>query len=112
MIKTPFGCISADIKTTYHINWLTYAYNLNEGQVGLEDVVKNTYGKNIEMESSNDTDYSYTIRKEKLTEYDIQNLEAIVKSGSFEDYNLRLIMTDLANKDIIPEGSYVVTMSW
>lgn len=112
-IRTAVGTLAAQVKTTYHVDWLTYAHTIKAGMVGLEGIVAQAYGHEMEMlESDNDTDYSVSVRKEKFDDYDQERLAKYIKSKHFPCDSLRLILTDLANKDIIPEGQYVITMSW
>lgn len=108
-LRTSVGVLAAKVVTTYHVNWLSR----DAGQLGLEDVFKLAYGKPMEMlESPNDTDYAVTVTKEPLGEYDLSSIKECVDSGSFEYYYLRLLMQNLAIKNVIPVGEYVVTMSW
>jgi hypothetical protein len=112
-LRTPHGELAAKIATTYHIDWLTYAYVSANGRVGLEGIFKKAYGKPIEMlESPNDTSYSETVKKEPLGDYDRETIERCVAQGGFEDYHLGIFLNDLCNKDILPPGEYVVTVSW
>lgn len=111
-IKTPFGKLAAEVKTTYHIDWLTYSYHRDAGRVGLDDIFKAAYGKSLDIESGNDMDYSYSITKEPLDEYELETIEECVAAGSFEDYNLPLFLQDLVNKNILPAGHYVIGVSW
>lgn len=112
-IRTTAGLLSASVKTTYHVDWLTYAHTRNAGMLGLEDIVANAYGHEMEMlESPNDTDYSITVKKENLSDYEKKDLADHLKAKCFPCYSLNLILTDLANKNVIPEGHYVITMSW
>lgn len=112
-INTTHGQLTAQIQTTFHVYWLTYAHNTQAGEVGLEGIVESYYGKELEMLGcSNDTDMSFNIKKKKLDTYDESSLKNIVTRGHFEFGSLRLVLQDLVNHDVLPEGCYVVTMSW
>jgi hypothetical protein len=104
--------LSITTKETHHIDWLTYSHVQERGEVGLESIVADVYGKSFEFGGSNDSDYAFAVKNEPLDEYDIATLNEIVKSGFIEDYQLNLIMTDLCNTGVIAAGNYVVTVSW
>lgn len=91
---------------TYHIDYL--------GMDGLERFITAAYGKNMEMtESPNDTSYEIEVEsKEEFDKYEKENIEKIIEKGWFEHYNLRLVIQDLVNKDILPVGNYIIRMSW
>jgi hypothetical protein len=111
-IRTKVGLMAADVKTTYHVNWSTGYSGQKTGLLGLEGVLAKAYGKSLEIESSNGTTYCFNLKKEELDEYDRESLDEILDNDSFEDSYLPLILTDLCNKDIIPAGQYVITVSW
>lgn len=112
-IRTPHGLLAAEVKTTIHCDWLTYSYVKEKGKVGLEGIFEAAYGKPMDMtECPNDTDFSMDIKKEVFNEWDQQTVDEAVARGHFAEYSLRTMMTDLCNKGILPEASYVVTMSW
>jgi hypothetical protein len=53
----------------------------------------------------------FEIKKEKLTKWDQEKLD---KFKTTEDYNYisHVLMTDLCNNDIIPEGNYLIKVFW
>tara|TARA_R110000851_G_scaffold1833_1_gene7189 strand:+ start:286 stop:612 length:327 start_codon:yes stop_codon:yes gene_type:complete len=104
--------LSITTKETHHIDWLTYPHVQDHGEVGLDKLVAEVYGKSFDIGSNNDADYVITIKNESLDAYDIAALDGIIKSGYIDDYQLHLIMTDLCNKGVIAAGNYVVTVSW
>ena len=111
-LRTKCGILDAEIKTTIHCDWLSYVHVTQAGKLGLEGIFAKAYGKPIEMEASNDTDYSFNIKKEDLSAYDLGELEEFISKGSFPDYQLRTFLVDLCNKEIIPQAHYVVRVSW
>ena len=112
-IKTPHGEIAARSVLTHHMMWLTYNYNRKDNQVGLQSIFTAVYGKKMQMiEVSSDTVFSFDIKKAELDEYMTNKLQQRVAEGSFESWYLPQFMTDLANKDVLPAGTYVVTVSW
>tara|TARA_R110000851_G_scaffold281823_5_gene435328 strand:+ start:301 stop:627 length:327 start_codon:yes stop_codon:yes gene_type:complete len=104
--------LSITTKETHHIDWLTYSHVSDRGEVGLDELIAEVYGKSFEIGSDNDSDYAFAVKDEPIGEYDIATLNEIVKSGYIEDYQLDLIMTDLCRKGVIAAGNYVVTVSW
>jgi len=112
-LRTKQGILAADVKTTFHVNWLTYAHNIQAGQMGLEGLFKEAYGKPIEMtEGRNDTHYKHEVKREVFAEYSRISVDECIERGWFEDYMLGSMLRDLCNKGVIPEGCYVVSVSW
>jgi hypothetical protein len=112
-VRTKCGILDARVKMTIHCDWMTYVHVRETGKLGMEDIFASAYGKTMEMtESPNDTDYSWDIKKEKLSEYDLKAVEESINRGWFPDYYLRMMLIDLCNKEIIPEAHYVIRMSW
>lgn len=107
--------LAMNTKTTHHVDWLTYSWVRDKGMVGLDEICKEVYGKAIDMGSPNDTDYSCSVKKDNPdidNEADAEEIDLIVANGFFEDWQLNLVMSDLCRRGAIPEGNYVVTMSW
>jgi hypothetical protein len=91
------------VKKTFHVD----AFDM-------EKITEIVYGKSIEMlESPNDTTHQVSgVKKEELDEYDISTLEKAIKDGCLENYNYRIMLTDLCNKDYLEPGDYFLRMSW
>jgi hypothetical protein len=104
--------LSITTKETHHIDWSTYSYVRERGEVGLDELIAEVYGKSFAIGSPNDTDYAIAVHGKILGEYAIAELHGIIKSGFIETYQLALVMNDLCGKGVIAEGSYVVTVSW
>jgi hypothetical protein len=113
-IQTAVGVLEGGLIPTFHINWFTYGYTLEQGMVGLDGVVEAAAGKPLEMlESPNDTDYSVDIStKAVLGKHESDVLEKCFRTGGFECYYLRIVMQDLVNKDVLPAGRYIVRFSY
>lgn len=111
-MKTPYGELACACAATYHVNWLTYAHDRAAGKIGLETLVAKTYERALEMESSNDTDYSIDVKKKDLDEWDKPRLARFIANGFFGEHDLGLVMQDLCNRDILPPGKYIVRVSW
>jgi hypothetical protein len=109
-LRTSVGILEAEIKMTYHVNWfITY----DKTKKSLEQIFELAYGKPMEMlESPNDTDYSLNIKKEEICDYDQRILNENIARGHFTCWHLGTMLTDLVNKNIIPQGNYVVNVSW
>lgn len=81
----------------------------------LDEFIEEVYGVNYEPtareEWSNDTEHCFILKKKLLDDYDTKKIRAL-ESGKPEDYSLRVIMTDLCNKNLIEEGTYTISVSW
>lgn len=109
--------LNLKVKTeqTHHVDFLTYAHVSKENMVGLDEFIADCYGldKSMEMGCGNDTDHSVNVRPEKAEgEWDTDRLDKIKRTGFMEEYDLHLVLCDLCADGRIPEGKYVVTMSW
>jgi len=109
--------LNLKVKTeqTHHVDFLTYAHVRKENMVGLDEFIADCYGLDspMEMGCQNDTDHSVNVRPEKVTgEYDTNHLDEIKRTSFMEEYHLHLVLCDLCADGHIPEGTYVVTMSW
>lgn len=92
-------------KTAFHMDWFH----------DLAPVITEAWSatSRVEMEETpNDTDYTCSVKKGPLSKYDLESLTEAKAQGGFMDYYLELVMTDLANQDIVPEGNYVVRVCW
>ena len=111
--------MSLDLKVkteqTHHVDFLTYAHVSKENMVGLDEFIADCYGLDspMEMGCGNDTDHSVNVRPEKAKgEWDTDRLDKIKRSNFMEEYDLHLVLSDLCADGHLPEGTYVVTMSW
>jgi hypothetical protein len=83
----------------------------------LEEFIKFVYGDEIDYdfcsdrEASNDSVYDFNVCKEKIDGYDQEQLD-IFKQGQSGSWMTQTILTDLCNRDLIPEGEYLVTVCW
>jgi len=63
-----------------------------------------------DMEWSNDSTHTFSVQKEPWDAYLQGKMDKfLIGRGS---YSLRVILTDLANRDLIPEGNYLITVCW
>lgn len=69
------------------------------------------YESVAENEWSNDSQYSFNIKKEELDAYYNRSLEA-AKIGKWRDVSLRPILIHLCNEGLIPECEFVVKVCW
>src|SRR5690606_9459132 len=81
----------------------------------IEQFIKQHYNHDFsvssDQEASNDTEHSFNVKKETLNKWDQETLNNFIKEGR-DGHSLRVILTDLANKDLIPEGTYLISVSW
>lgn len=61
-------------------------------------------------ERGNDEDWEVTIKKEVLDTYDQEHLTP--DDGRYRQWSTRIFMTDLCNRDLIPDGTYLISISW
>jgi hypothetical protein len=77
--------------------------------------VASVYGHRFEIvadqELSNDSQATFTAKKEALDEYDQERIDEFAATGKYS-YLTHTIFTDLANRDLIPEGEYLVEVCW
>lgn len=101
--------LSVTTKTTHHVDWLTYSYNREKGECGIQELAEEVYGVSIDMGGAAWTEYSQTVAP---TEMDSDDLAAIIKNKYIEDYQLGKLMDDMCFRGNLPASSYVVTISW
>lgn len=109
--------LTLGVKTelTHHVDFLTYAWMRGKEVVGLDEFIADCYGldKPMEMGCGNDTDHSVNVEPKKSEfDWDKDQLAEIKRTGFMEEYHLNLVLCDLCADGHIPEGIYVVTMSW
>jgi hypothetical protein len=113
-MKTKFGEISCEKITSYHLNW----YDVNrDGKISLSEVARKYLGiPKLTLLSDNDTTYDFRVKKEVFDEEEMEDhkesIENMVKTSTVENYELVTLMTDLCLNDVIPEGDYIVHVSW
>jgi hypothetical protein len=80
-----------------------------------DTLVKAAYGIDYEFcadnETPNDTNYRFSAKKKELSKYEIDKLEGF-KRGEYVPYMAHILFQDWANRDIIQEGDYLITVSW
>jgi len=82
----------------------------------LERFLGDIFGNNIEMlESPNDTSHTTSIEKSFEDKYtsieDLQEIEDKMNNGNFE-YYLSQVFSWLYKHKFIPEGNYIINVSW
>lgn len=81
----------------------------------LERLIKEEFGHDFSIpadeEVGNDTSISKNIQKEELAKYDKDRLTEFLHIGRYGPC-LQVLMTDMANRDVIEEGDYVIRVSW
>lgn len=104
-----------DYNKFFKRNFAEYmVYNVSSGNL---DTLIQTYYKNKDysfiedQEMSNDSDKEFSIKKEKLNKYDEKELQ-IFENGECSCFITSLLLRDLCNNNIIPEGNYLVSVSW
>jgi hypothetical protein len=80
-----------------------------------ERFVKEIYGHDYsfvaDVECGNDSEHSFPVRKSEIDEWDAARLETFKQTGRY-DWLVHTLFQDLVNRDLIPEGNYLVSVSW
>ena len=82
----------------------------------LEKIIAATYYQDYELpydeECNNDTSLTATVGKgQNTSDYDRKRLETFKDSGKGQ-YMMRPLLNDLADQNLIPEGEYLIEVSW
>lgn len=91
---------------------LTSFYELD--YFSLENMIEECYGREYEIpcneECGNDQALTFNVDG-KQSEYDLEDMERWI-NGKQSSYMLQRILDDMAAKEWIPKGKYVVEVSW
>ena len=81
-----------------------------------DNFVKNHYGYGFEFcanhEAINGSSYRFEIKKKKLDTWDTKTINDFIKTGKLFGFFAQTLLTDLANKELIKEGLYIINASW
>lgn len=86
----------------------------------LEELIKEVYNQEdyeftADMECGNDTKKSFKVKKGEfegsLGEYYRKDIQKFIDKGEYS-YLAGKLLNDLADKDIIQEGDYLINVSW
>jgi hypothetical protein len=85
-----------------------------------ESIVQAVYDQEYEfvadVECGNDSEHSFTdVTKgslDKYGPYDRQTLEEFKSIGKYGYGTARILLNDLVDQELIPEGNYLITVSW
>lgn len=90
-------------KTTYHIS-----------DNKLQNLLKQVYGKEIQMtESSNDTTHEFTVEANNSEyEWDKESVQEALEKGHMPCWQYYTILNDLCSKGHIKEGKYFIRVCW
>lgn len=83
----------------------------------LEELINKTYNKKdfsivVDLELGNDSYTTMSVEKEEIDEYDKGKLIEFKNGNDETGWMTSILMTDMCNKDIIPEGEYLIHTSW
>jgi len=80
----------------------------------LQQTIEQVYGKKFDiledMDASNDTSVEVTVQP-RCDKFDQERIDKWLKTGE-TGYLARSLMNDMCLKGHIPEGSYVIRISW
>lgn len=80
--------------------------------------VKEIYGVQqfevaADLESGNDTSHTFNgIKKKPLSQWDAKKIEDFKTKDGAVSYTTRTLLEDLCNNGHIPEGNYIIRVSW
>lgn len=90
---------------------LTHYMNYND----FDAIIKEEYGQNYELiadeECNNYSSKTYSVEKEELDKGDLDSLNKFISTGRGL-YLSRILLQDLVNKELLPEGEYSIDTSW
>lgn len=98
--------LKIETKTTYHVDWS----ELNRFVCEVYGVTG--YNFAASEESGNDTSHEFTAEKRDWNEWDEADLVSFKSSNGTDSFVTGTLLDDLARRDLIPEGDYVVRVSW
>lgn len=98
--------LKINTKPTHHVNYSDW-----ESFVAKEYKVKN-YQIACAEEMGNDTAFMSNVHKTELVLYEVDKLNKFVASNGGTRWITHLLLQDLVNRDKIPEGTYVIKISW
>lgn len=82
----------------------------------LDRFASEVYGRNVEIvpaeEWSNYESHSFDIKKKPFDEYDAERMLNFMEAGKQTFGITRLLLTDMVNNGLIPEGEYLVGIYW
>ena len=85
--------------------------------VEFDQIVNDHYNPIINFESTvtdgykNNSDHTFEIEKDELSDYDTDKLNKVI-SGQPVHLMVGIILQDLINKDVLPEGRYLIEVYW
>lgn len=114
--------LAMKIKTVISVNWLTYSWNHQDGQLGLGDYLAEKIGcSEIDLCCSNDTDFGIDLSPagSATAEIDKQEQETLIarlrsseRGNGLEDYELQTLIEAAVERNWLPRADYVIKVSW
>lgn len=74
-------------------------------------IYKQSYDFVADIEGSNDSEYKYSTDNDISDEWDQNKLNKFKTTGEYQ-YLAPILIADLANRDLIPKGNILITVSW
>lgn len=95
-----------ETETIYSVN----AFDLNEFIADVYELEE----FDCQEGAGNDTQHKTSATKGENSEskYDLEDLKKILSDKSCEIWQVGLVLNDLADRDLIPEGTWLVEVSW
>lgn len=92
------------VETVYRGDWHAF-----------ERLVKRHYGQDFDFvadeECGNDSDHRFHMPKYPLDKWEAERLAEFKATGR-GTFLSRTLLQDLVNRDVIPEGTYLIQVSW
>ena len=92
------------------VNYRDIEYDDLENFINKHYKFEHSFEIPCDQEAGNGSNINISVKKEKFRKYDLQELKEF--NGSNKSFMLQTILTDLANKDLIEEGEYLISISW
>lgn len=93
----------------------TVQFSLTGSYFDFERLIKRVYGKSFEFvedqECGNDSHHKFTVKKSPLDAWDKATLDTFKTTGR-GTFLSHMLFQDLVNNDVIPEGTYLIHVSW
>lgn len=90
-------------------------FYLTVGYSDFDRFVTKEFGQPFEFaadqESGNDQDHSFAVTKSPLSRYEDEHLKEFRVTGRYS-FLARVLLQDMVNRDVLPEGNYLIQVSW
>lgn len=111
--------LAISTKTTHYVDFITWRAQEENGDWGLDLYLQEVFGLDDTpelLEANNDTDHSFNVGRPEPGSYKekagIEAVKTLREKGWIELYNLGDLLNYMVDAFDLPEGNYVVRVSW